>query len=63
MDPLLITLTAAGLSAIVGDNSPSLGPVVITQLGLTDAAFTVASTLEASPANSSGSMFQASSGR
>ncbi|NOW46709.1 hypothetical protein FHW96_002869 [Novosphingobium sp. SG751A] len=49
MDPLLITLTKAGLSAIVGDDSPSLGPVVITQLGLTDAAFTVASTLEALP--------------
>ncbi|NOW46181.1 hypothetical protein FHW96_002339 [Novosphingobium sp. SG751A] len=49
MDPLLITLTKAGLSAIVGDDSPSLGPVVITQLGLTDAVFTVASTLEALP--------------
>ncbi|WJS98204.1 gp53-like domain-containing protein [Novosphingobium humi] len=49
MDPLLITLTKAGLSAIVGDDTPSLGPVVITQLGLTDAAFTVASTLEALP--------------
>jgi hypothetical protein len=49
MDPLLITLTKAGLSAIVGDDSPSLGPVVITQLGLTDATFTVASTLEALP--------------
>lgn len=49
MDPLLITLTKAGLSAIVGDDSPSLGPVVITQLGLTDATFTVASTLEILP--------------
>lgn len=49
MDPLLITLTKAGLSVLVGDDSPSLGPVVITQLGLTDAAFTVASTLEALP--------------
>lgn len=49
MDPLLITLTKAGLSAIVGDDSPSLGPVVITRLGLTDATFTVASTLEALP--------------
>lgn len=49
MDPLLITLTRAGLSVLVGDDTPSLGPVVITQLGLTDAAFTVASTLEALP--------------
>lgn len=49
MDPLLITLTKAGLSVLVGDDTPSLGPVVITQLGLTDAAFTVASTLEALP--------------
>ncbi|MBB3953394.1 gp53-like domain-containing protein [Novosphingobium sediminicola] len=49
MDPLLITLTKAGLSAIVGDDTASLGPVVITQLGLTDATFTVASTLEALP--------------
>lgn len=49
MDPLQPTLTKAGLAAIVADSGPAIGPVAITQIGLTDTAFTPSSTLTALP--------------
>ncbi|WCT76291.1 gp53-like domain-containing protein [Novosphingobium humi] len=49
MDPLLITLTKAGFSAIIDDHTPGFSPVEITEIGLTDTAFTVSSTLTALP--------------
>jgi hypothetical protein len=49
MTPLVITLTKAGLAAIVSDDAPTLGPATITQIGLTNTDFSVASTLTALP--------------
>lgn len=49
MTPYIMTLTQAGLAAIVNVQAGTIGPVSIAQIGLTDAAFTVASTLEALP--------------
>lgn len=45
----IMTLTQAGLASIVNVEAGTIGPVEITQIGLTDADFTVASTLEALP--------------
>lgn len=49
MAPYIMTLTQGGLAAIVNVQSGTIGPVSITQIGLTDATFTVASTLDALP--------------
>ncbi|NKJ02808.1 hypothetical protein [Novosphingobium sp. SG707] len=49
MDNFQITLTKAGLGAIIRDDGPGFITVVIAQIGLTDAEFTVASTLTALP--------------
>lgn len=49
MEPLALTLTKAGFAAIIADDIPGFTPVEITQIGLTDMAFTVSSTLTALP--------------
>jgi hypothetical protein len=49
MEPLQITLTTAGLAIIATDGSAGFGPAQIAQVGLTDTAFTAASTLTAIP--------------
>lgn len=49
MDPLSITLTKAGQAAIIADDTPGFTTVIITEIGLTDTAFTVSSTLTALP--------------
>jgi len=49
MTPYIMTLTQGGLAAIVNVQAGTIGPVVISQIGLTDATFTVASTLEVLP--------------
>lgn len=45
----IMTLTQAGLASIVNVQAGTIGPVEIAQIGLTDADFTVASTLETLP--------------
>jgi hypothetical protein len=49
MTAYIPTLTQAGLAAIVNVQAGTIGPVEISEIGLTDAQFTVASTLEALP--------------
>jgi hypothetical protein len=49
MTPYILTLTTAALAAIVNVQAGTIGPVEITEIGLTDAAFTVSSTLEILP--------------
>jgi len=49
MEPLQITLTSAGLAIIAADGSAGFGPAQISQIGLTNTAFTAASTLTAIP--------------
>jgi hypothetical protein len=49
MTAFIATLTQAGLAAIVNVQTGTIGPISIAQIGLTDTAFTSASTLEALP--------------
>jgi hypothetical protein len=49
MEPISVTLTKAGLAAIVDDNAPVLGPAVIAQLALTNTPFTPTSAMTAIP--------------
>lgn len=49
MPALTLMLTAAGLDALVDAQSGATDPIVITELGLSDTAFTMAPTLEALP--------------
>ncbi|NBC35547.1 hypothetical protein GTZ99_03140 [Novosphingobium sp. FSY-8] len=49
MSAIQVTLTRAGLAALIADEGAAFSPAVITQIGLTHAAFTVASTLTALP--------------
>ncbi|RVU03929.1 hypothetical protein EOE18_13820 [Novosphingobium umbonatum] len=49
MEPISVTLTKAGLAAIVDDNAPVLGPAVIAQLALTNTPFTATSAMTSIP--------------
>jgi hypothetical protein len=49
MSAYIMTLTQAGLAALVNVQTGTIGPVEITEIGLTDTQFVTASTLEALP--------------
>jgi len=49
MSAFVMTLTQAGLSAVVNVQAGDIGPISITEIGLSDQHFTVSSTLEALP--------------